>query len=408
MKRLIVFPVFTFLLALSQTVFAGTPSDTIVAPSLRIPDTQPEEQAFMGIYAEMVSPEKARKMGLDNHYGTLVVGVIPNTGADKAGLQLFDYLYGIDAYRSGEGQAFGAILAKYKAGDKARLFFVRKGETRTAEITFGTRPEQREKKELNKCEDTFFGITPNESISPNLVDGVKIDPLDNSTALDMGLKKGDVIKTLQGFRMYDWEDIGIVLDNLKVGETLSATYERDGKIQKGSARLKSYAETKKCKDCNCSELQEKAFDIRIEIPEIDIELPDLPKAPAPPAPAPRPDVGGMQVDIQTAADAEINQLNSQLRLNLQAGNQLEVQKLQLSPDPNANNFQLTFFLPRKGKTLVRAFNDKGRLLYEFDLGQFSGLFNDAVDISQNGPGVYYLEIRQDSQALVKKIALSKK
>jgi hypothetical protein len=406
MKSLIVFPAFTFLLALAA--FAGTPPDTIVAPSLRVPDVQPEEKAFMGIYAEMVSPEKARKMGLEHHYGTLVVGVIPNTGADKAGLQLFDYLYGVDAYRSGAGQTFGAILAKYKAGDKARLFFIRKGETRTADITFGVRPEQMEKKELNKCEDTFFGITPNESVAPDFVDGVKIDPLDNSTALDMGLQKGDVIKTLQGYRMYDWDDIGFVLDNMKVGAPLSATYERDGKTFKGTARLKSYAETKKCKDCDCSELQEKEFNIRIEIPDIDIELPDLPKAPAPPAPAPRPDVGGMQLDLQTAGEAEIAQLNSQFNLGMQSGNQLEVQNLQLSPDPNANNFQLTFKLPRKGKTLVRAFNNKGRLLYEFDLGPFTGLFSDAVDISQNGPGVYYLEIRQDNQALVKKIVLSKK
>lgn len=404
MKRLILFQIFSAAVALSAT--AQPNNVPAPAPPVDVWVDQQQEKGFMGIYAEMITPEKASKMGLEHNYGTLVVGVIPNTGADKAGLQLFDYLYGIDALRAGKEQNFGAILAKYKPGDKAKIYLIRKGETRTVDLTFGKRPEMMEKKEMNKCEDTFLGVTPDESVDPNSVDGVKIAPIKNSTALDLGLAAGDVIKTINGYKMYDWYDISYVLDNMKVGETISITYERNGKAQKGSARLRSYAETKKCKDCDCSDLKEMDFDIKVDIPEIRIQVPPAPAPPAPPAPPARTDVSSMKVDIQDLAGDEVRQLNEKFKSRLSSDNNLNVQNLRLTANPREGNFNLSFNLPQEGATQVRALNSRGRVIYEYDLGSFSGAFSDAVDISQNGPGIYFLEIRQGDKARVKKILLS--
>lgn len=402
MKRFILFQIFSAAVAIVAT--AQPNSVPAPAPQVDVWVEQQQEKGFMGIYAEMISPEKASKMGLENNYGTLVVGVIPNTGADKAGLQLFDYLYGIDAYRSGKEQNFGVILSKYKPGDKAKIYLIRKGETKTVDLTFGKRPEMMEKKEMNKCEDTFLGVTPDESVDPGSVDGVKISPIKNSTAFELGLTSGDVIKTIKGYKMYDWDDISYVLDNMKVGETISITYERNGKMQKGSARLRSYAETKKCKDCDCSDLKDMEFDIRVDIPEIRIQVPPAP--PAPPAPPVPADVSSMKVAMTDLTADEVRQLNEKFSSRLSSDNSLNVQNLMLSPNAREGNFNLSFNLPQEGSTQVRALNAKGRVIYEYDLGPFSGAFNDAVDISQNGPGIYFLEIRQGNKARLKKITLS--
>jgi hypothetical protein len=404
MKRLILFQIFSAALAL--TASAQPNSVPAPAPPVDVWVDQQQEKGFMGIYAEMISPEKASKMGLEHNYGTLVVGVIPNTGAGKAGLQLFDYLYGIDAFRAGKEQNFGVILSKYKPGDKAKIYLIRKGETRTVDLTFGKRPEMMEKKEMNKCEDTFLGVTPDESVDPGSIDGVKISPIKNSTALELSLAPGDVIRTINGYKMYDWDDISYVLDNMKVGETISITYERNGKMQKGSARLRSYAETKKCKDCDCSDLKDMEFDIRVDIPEIRIEVPSTPTPPAPPAPPAVTDVSSLKVDIQDLSGDEVRQLNEKFNARLSSDNTLNVQNLRLSANPAEGNFNLSFNLPQEGNTQVRALNSKGRVIYEYDLGPFSGAFNDAVDISQNGPGIYFLEIKQGNKARVKKILLS--
>lgn len=402
MKRLILLSVISVFL---YWPLSGQP-DRHTAPDEMEAILQQAEKGFMGIYAEMISETKAKKMGLEHSYGTLVVGVIPGTGAEKAGLQLFDYLYGIDAYRAGKEQNFGVILSRYKPGDQVRIYFIRKGESRTAELTFGKRPEVAEKKVMNKCEDTFLGITSNESVDPEEVDGVKINPLKNSTALELGLKDGDVIKTLNGYRMYDWDDIGYVLDNMKVGEKITVGFERDRKEMKGTAKIKSYADTKNCKDCDCSELEDMEFDIRVDIPEIRIEIPNLPKSPPAPAPPARADVSSMQVDIQDPATDEARLMNEKFNLRMSTDNNLPVKNIRLTANPGEGNFLLTFHLPQSGNTSVRIFNAKGRLIYEYDLGKFSGDFSDTVDISQNGPGTYYLDIRQGEQARLKKLVLS--
>ncbi|MCB9285056.1 MAG: PDZ domain-containing protein [Lewinellaceae bacterium] len=371
---------------------------------------QQDEPAFMGIWAEMVSEEKAMKMGLEHPYGTLVTGVIPNTGAEKAGLQIFDYLYGIDAYRAGEEQPFGVILKKYRAGDKATLYFIRKGAAKTAQITFGKRPDLPEKKEMNKCEDTFLGIAANADRVVQEIDGIQIRPVKNSTALEIGMQDGDIIKSLNGYRMYDWDDIGYVLDNLKVGDPITVEYERNGKMMKGTAKIKSFAETKNCKDCDCSELEEDKFDIKVDIPDIniDIDIPGLPKGPASPESTPRADISNINTSIQDLSPDEVQKLNAKYGWSLPSNSTLQVQNINLTPNPGEGNFALTFNLPSRGKTLVRIYNPLGRLIYDYDLGDFSGAFSDQVDISQNGPGTYYLEIKQNDKVVSKKLVLSGK
>jgi hypothetical protein len=46
------------------------------------------------------------------------------------------------------------------------------------------------------------------------------------------------------------------------------------------------------------------------------------------------------------------------------------------------------------------------MIYEYDLGDFSGPFEDQVDIAQNGPGTYFLEVRQGDKSATKKLLLS--
>ena len=43
-----------------------------------------DEYAFLGIYSERVSKEKAKKLGFDNPYGSYVSSVIPGTAAGRA------------------------------------------------------------------------------------------------------------------------------------------------------------------------------------------------------------------------------------------------------------------------------------------------------------------------------------
>lgn len=359
---------------------------------------QDENRAFMGIYTEMISKEKATKLGFDNPYGTYISGIMPNSPAEKAGLKTFDYIYGFDEYRAGENQSLHTVLKKYKPGEKATVHYFRKGKKSSTPITF-TRPFKAEKKELNSCEDAFFGII---QITTNQNDGVAISPVKSSTASEMGLKEGDLITHINGYQMVDWQDITMAIGQIKPGETIAVDYLRDGKAMKASKPIKSYAETKNCPNCDCGEGETVV--IARSPGSNNWKTWDNENTVA--APTPRMGVDNAKVALGNLSTEDVSSMRSKGVL-LSDKNMLAVENLRLTPNTKNGMFTLDFNLPNNGNTLVKIYNVTGRVLYEYDLGSFSGNFSDNVDISQNGAGNYFLEITQSGKAFTKKIALSR-
>ncbi|MCB0519479.1 MAG: PDZ domain-containing protein [Lewinellaceae bacterium] len=363
-----------------------------------------EGRAFLGVYIERISEEKANKLGFDNPYGSYITGILKNTGAEKAGLKPFDYIFGIDEYRVGEKQSLGGILTKYQPGDQATIHFIRKGKKNTTQLTFGNHADA-VKVSRNSCEDPFLGINQFYEDGQDDLNGVKISPVKNSTAMEIGLQKGDIILSINGYTMVDWTDITTAINMLSPGETIAIEFLRDGKNMKASQPIKSYAESKNCDDCDCGKKENisinmgNAFDWTksFDNPMWNNRNGD--------EGSPRMEVANAKVALENVSSAEESNLKSK-GIEIPSSGNLAVERLSLSPNPTMGMFELKFNLASEGKTVVRVFNTAGRAIYEYDLGKFSGDFNDYVDISQNGPGNYFLQINQGGKVYSRKIVLS--
>ncbi|HFA47411.1 MAG TPA: PDZ domain-containing protein [Bacteroidetes bacterium] len=360
--------------------------------------------AFLGVFVEKISERKARKLGFDNPYGSYITSVIKNTGADKAGLKPFDYIYGIDEYRVGEEQSLGGILRRYETGDEAVVHIYRKGKKMKKEIVFLAREEYK-KTHKNKCEDPFFGII---QINKGYTDeGVRIKPVRNSTAADIGLEEGDIITHINGYPMIDWTDIGAAIDMNSPGDIIIVDYLRDNEKRSASGKIASYAETKNCADCDCDDHKGFAFDfdpgdIKISGGNTWIHIGDNNNSDD----DEREDVSDIEVGLHRISDDDARSLGSK-GIDMPISNDLEVERLKLSPNPNMGMFELEFDLATEGNTMVKVFNQSGRAIYEYDLGRFSGDFSDYIDIAQNGAGTYFLQISQNGKTFVRKIVLAK-
>ncbi len=360
---------------------------------------QDENRAFIGIYTEMISKEKAKKLGFDNPYGAYISGIIPNSGAERAGLKPFDYIYGFDEYRAGEEQHLGIVMKKYKPGQTATVQYFRNGKRSKASLTF-TQPFTVEKADLNSCEDAFFGIVQVENGSDD--DGVPIQPVTGSTAAELGLQEGDVITQINGYQMVDWQDIATAIDLMKPNETITVDFLRNGKSMKASKPIKSYAQTKNCPDCSCGG---KPMVVIATTPKANAGRGWV-NDNASSMPMPRVNLNNVKASIGSISSDESSTLQSK-GVQLRDNNSLAIENIRLSPNTDSGMYNLEFNLPSNGKTVVRIYNISGRVLYEYDLGSFSGNFSDPVDISQNGVGSYFLEISQSGKVFTKKISLSK-
>lgn len=352
------------------------------------------ETAFLGIYSEQLSEEKARKLGFDNLYGSYVTRVVENSAAERAGVRPLDYIYGVDEYRTGKEQNLTHIIRKYKPGQPAVLHLYRRGEKQALKATFGARTESKSR-ERDKCEDPFLGISA-AGKRGEAPDGVTVNIIDNSTAEAIGMQDGDHIIAINGYRMLDWQDISTAINAMKVGEKITVEVARNGKEQKMRGPIKSYCETKPEKALNMDiqvapqpgEWFDRYFK-KGEKKEIVIVGPEQ-----------------VEVDVRSLGADEAIKLEREKKITLKAVNNLALEGLTIEQD--GDGFEMEFTLPGRGETSIRIYNEAGRLIYLYDLGNFSGEFRDEVNLSQNDTGNFYLEIRQGDKSAAKKITLSSK
>jgi S1-C subfamily serine protease len=355
--------------------------------------------AFLGVNLGTMNKEKAKKLGFTNVYGTYVSSVIPNSGAAKAGLQAFDYIYGVDEYRVGEGQSLSFILRKFSAGQKANIYFIRKGQERNVSVTLGSKDGDYGEAEWdNECDKAFLGVS--QSHESYAEKGVKVEVIENSTAKEMGLKDGDALIGINGYPIIDWSDISMALGMVKSGSNVSVDYFRDGKKVSASKAIKSVCDAQKT----------SSYNININKSEDNTNGTWVIKGwnrgeGANNAPQViRVNPANVKAKMEDMDKEDADKLKA-LGVNMPAVNNLRLEKINLYPNPTKGLFRLQFDLPEKGLTEIKVLNAAGRLIYEYELGNFSGEFSDDIDISQNGTGTYFLQIRQGDKFASKKVIL---
>lgn len=354
---------------------------------------KPQERAFLGITSNSVSKEKAAALGFTNIYGSYITEIIPGAAAEVAGLQPFDYVYGINEYRTDADNDLSALLAKYKTGDRAVIHFVRQGREQNREVTFISRSSTRTVVK-DRCDKAFLGVSEGSWREERVGRGVPVVIVANSTAAEMGLQDGDIILKINGYPVIDWSDVSAAVSNLKPGADVTVTYRRNNAEIEHTLPVKSLCDTKGQEETSWN------FDWRNLPGNRNREQPAIDEKYEP------VNLGAAGVGFKNIEAAEAAQLNARYNLGLNADNNLTLEEVRLQPDPNIGRFRLQFRLPDSGLTTVRIFNANGRLIYEYELGVFSGDFSDEVDISQNGAGNYYLEVRQGERSSTQKITLT--
>lgn len=357
--------------------------------------------AFLGVYSDQISKEKAAKLNIDNPYGSYVSSIIGNTAAEKIGLQAFDYVLGVNKEEVNKNNDLSDLLREYEPGEKVSVHFIRKGKKMKKSVILGSKSEAKYANR-SRSEDPFLGVTQFCSKEGQNRNGVGVNVVSNSTAASLNLKDGDIITTINGYTILDWHDLETGIDMLQVGETIAITYIREGESRKAETAIRSLAASKNSHTSNKKTNYKYQYDTKEVNPTVqarpftnsDVNF-DIEKR----------DVSGMEIDMEEVTPTEAEDMNEKYDLDMPLSNNLQISLIDVFPNPSMGMFELEFTVPNQGETVINIFNALGRKIYTYDLGNFSGAFKDAVDISQNGTGFYFLEIRQDGKSMVKKIVL---
>jgi serine protease Do len=170
-------------------------------------------RGYLGVGIQDLSPELARRFGLDGRTaGALVGGVVPKGPADEAGLAAGDVITAWNGQRVATTQELRNIVADTRPGSEARVTYVRGGKEAEARVKVGELPEQeaasggrtpRGRGGARESTGERVGVTVHELDAaiarelglPRDVKGVVVWAVDPaSAAAGAGLRRGDVIE----------------------------------------------------------------------------------------------------------------------------------------------------------------------------------------------------------------------
>jgi serine protease DegQ len=104
-------------------------------------------RGWIGVSMRDMTPEIAQAYTLPNVRGALVVGVLRNGPADRAGILPGDILTALDGKALGDSGAALAQIAQMQPGQRAVATLMRQGRERSAEIVIAKRPRMQRESE---------------------------------------------------------------------------------------------------------------------------------------------------------------------------------------------------------------------------------------------------------------------
>ncbi len=181
-------------------------------------------RAFLGVEEDSDEDEDAEG---------LVVEVVRNSAAAKAGLKTNDMILKINDQAINEWDDLTRFIDKAKSGDKVRVAYRRNGKDANTEATLTTRKDV--KCDENAAKKGFFGVSEDDDDEDK--PGVRVSITKNSGAEKAGLQNGDVLLQLNDTELKDWEDISDFMAETVSGDKVRVTYERGGKRNTAEATL---------------------------------------------------------------------------------------------------------------------------------------------------------------------------
>jgi len=197
-------------------------------------------RGWLGVQIQSLTQDLAEAYELDRPRGAFVAAVVNNSPAKKAGLQVEDIILKFNDKSVRHADALPPLVGAVAPGSTVDVIVLRDGKETRLSVTIEALEQDNQvaqasnnapvpKDEAARLGVAVSNLSDEELASLNLEFGVVVNAVEpNSAAAEAGVRKGDVIASLNRKPIDSVSKLGVVLKSVAAGRALPLRVYRDG------------------------------------------------------------------------------------------------------------------------------------------------------------------------------------
>ena len=217
------------------------------------------------------------------------------------------------------------------------------------------------------------------------------DLIEGGAAKSAGVLVNDIITKVNKTKVVNSDDLIKALSDMEPGDKVTLTVFRNGELEKIKLNLQApAAPTKSDYRTEHKVLKIKGGDINTCSPDISVVEweNDL-----------------TEEEVEIVEELILEEQGSEVDIRQQE-NTLELSTIDLFPNPTDGNIRLRFFVESQDATNVKVIDLAGRTIYEKNIENFDGSFDEEIDLPKTKVGTLVLVISQGTKVFTEKIILN--
>jgi serine protease Do/serine protease DegQ len=171
-------------------------------------------RGLLGVSISQIDQAAAKALNSTVDKGALVTEVVPDSAAEKAGLQVDDVIIGVNSRKITDASELRNTIGLMRSGDKVDIEYVRDGKTHHVNATLG---EQRDMRSAGN--DIHPGLEGAEFASTTTTGeaGVEVTAVEpGSPAAQRGLRAGDLITAVNRVPVHNLSQLTEIASNSEI------------------------------------------------------------------------------------------------------------------------------------------------------------------------------------------------
>ncbi len=324
-----------------------------------------------------------------------ITSVGPESPAADAGLQAGDRLLKIGAISVTTAEEVIKAMQKALPGTNTTVTFQRDNAEQTVSLIPAMPPqhERRFRHRRNthspdhkarriermkadcerRCNTPFLGIYMEEKDRDFDNYQVKITGIIQHTGAEAaGILEGDILLKINRVSVSNVQDVIDEIAKYEPGDKIKVQVLRNAKKQRIKATLSNQTQADIFSPCDCS-------------------------------------TGEVNADAMTTREIILIKENApQLPIDIATNNTLNLDNIELFPNPNNGTFSIRFVTESKAPTTISVIDVSGKEVYREVIQDFNGRYDNRIDISNQAKGTYFLNISQGDKIYTEQFILGTK